>query len=449
MFSLRLTEMSLPTHNLPLCNTNVTAFTCTMLRPLVLSMLASTVTAAVPSARPPPDQRKFNSTYVEALIASFLPRFIDPDIGTIFSNTFPNTLDTTIISASANDTFVITGDIDAMWLRDSTNEVIVYMQFAAQDAALRAMLHGVVMRQCRSVLYDAYANAFNIAPNGHGHQDDKRVPPMTPGVFEGKYELDSLAAVLKSSNAYYNATGDTALLADDTWLSAMEKIMDTITVQQQSTAEDGPNPPYQFYRSGEVYPRPGAPANRTGLSKCGFRPSDDETTLPFLISANAMAAVELGNLAAMAGGAGAPPRLAAIGKRAAALSAQLRGAVEALALQPHGAYGVIYAYEIDGFGNFSVADDSNVPSLLSLPYLGYVPRDDANYLATRKFLLSPDNPFYYQGSVASGIGSPHTPSGYIWPMAIAMQALTSLEDAEISQCLLFIKRSAAATGFMR
>ena len=343
---------------------------------------------------------------------------------------------------------MITGDIDAMWLRDSTNEVIVYMQFAAQDAALRAMLHGVVMRQCRSVLLDPYANAFNIAPNGHGHQDDKRVPKMTPGVFEGKYELDSLAAVLKSSNAYLNATGDVALLADGTWLSAMELVLDTIAVQQQSTAEDGANPPYQFYRAGEVYPRAGAPANRTGLSKCGFRPSDDETALPFLVSANAMARVELGALAAMAGGAGAPPRLAAIGKRAAALAAQLRGAVEALALQPHGKYGAIYAYEIDGFGNFSVADDSNVPSLLSLPYLGYAARDAPSYLATRKFLLSPDNPFFYAGAVASGIGSPHTPPGYIWPMAIAMQALTYTDDAEIATCLLYLKRSAAATGFM-
>jgi meiotically up-regulated gene 157 (Mug157) protein len=420
-----------------------------MLRFTVTTLLCLFVAeAAVPNARPPPSQRKFNSTLVEALIASFSPRFLDPDLGTIFSNTFPNTLDTTIITASSNNTFVITGDIDAMWLRDSTNEVFLYMQFAAEDPELRAMLHGVVMRQCRSVLYDAYANAFNIEPNGQGHQDDKRVPPMTPGVFEGKYELDSLAAVLKASNAYFNATSDQSLLADETWLSAMEKILDTITVQQQSTAEDGPNPAYSFSRPGEVYPRAGAPANRTGLSKCGFRPSDDLTFFPFLISANAMASVELGNLAAMASAAGALPRLAAIGARAAALSAQLHAAVESLALQPHGTYGTIYAYEIDGFGNFSVADDSNVPSLLSLPYLGYTARDAPHYLATRKFLLSPDNPFYYTGTVASGIGSPHTPKDYIWPMAIAMQALTSLDDAEITQCLLYIKRSAAATGFM-
>jgi hypothetical protein len=403
--------------------------------------------AAVPNARPAPADRKFVSKAVDGLIDAFLPRFADADLGTIFSNCLPNSLDTTIISYSSNDTFVITGDIDAMWLRDSTNEVIAYMPFAAQDDALRAMLHGVVMRQARSVLIDPFANAFNQVPNGNGHQDDPRTPPMTKGVFEGKYELDSLAAVLKSSCAYFNATSDASLLAEDDWLSAMERILDTIVLEQQSTAEDGPNPPYAFGRPGEVYPRAGAPANRTGLSKCGFRPSDDETNLPFLISANAMAAVELDNLANVAA-TGSGDRLAQIALRARALSAQLRASIEALAHTTVAGFGDIYAYEIDGFGNSSVADDSNVPSLLSLPYLGYVDRTDPTYLRTRKLLLSSTNPYYYVGSVASGIGSPHTPGGYIWPMAVAMQALTSTDDAEITTCLGYLKASALATGFM-
>jgi meiotically up-regulated gene 157 (Mug157) protein len=266
----------------------------------------------------------------------------------------------------------------------------------------------------------------------------------------GKYELDSLAAVLKASFAYFNSTQDASLLADSEWLSAMELILDTITVQQQSTAEDGAHPAYAFGRPGEVYPNPSAPAARCGLSKCGFRPSDDETGLPFLVSANAMASVELGHLAQMASSSsgGGSPRLAAIAQRASALAAQLRAAVEALARVAVPGYGTIYAYEVDGFGNSSVADDSNVPSLLSLPYLGYCQRSDPTYLATRSFLLSPGNKYYYVGSVASGIGSPHTPTGYIWPMAIAMQALTSQDEGEITACLTYLKRSAAATGFM-
>ena len=268
---------------------------------------------------------------------------------------------------------------------------------------------------------------------------------MTKPVFEGKYELDSLAAVLKSSFAYWNSSRDASLLLEPSWLSAMETIMDTITVQQQSTAEDGAHPAYAFKRGDTAYPN--APAARTGMSKCGFRPSDDNTVLPFLVSANAMAAVELGHVAAMAA-TGAGARLAAISARATALAAQLRAAVEAHARQSVPGVGVMYAYELDGFGNYSVADDSNVPSLLSLPYLGYCDRTDATYLATRSFLLSARNPYYYVGSVASGIGSPHTPTGYIWPMAISMQALTSTDDNEIATCLEFLKRSAMSTGFM-
>ena len=416
---------------------------------LAAALLSTPSLAAVPNARPAPKDRTFNSTAVEALISSYTPRFLDPDLGTIFANCLPNTLDTTIQRASANDSFIITGDIPAMWLRDSANQVAVYFSLASQDAALAALLRGVAMRQARSVLIDTYANSFNIDANGNGHQDDPRTPPMTKSVYEGKYELDSLAAVLKTSYNYWNATGDTTLFSDNDWLSSMETVLDTITLQQQSTAEDGPHPAYTFARPGSpAYPN--APANRTGLSKCGFRPSDDNTRLPFLISANAMAAVELEHLATMAtaGGGSGPGRLATIAARATALAAQLRASIAALATTTAPGFGVIYAYEIDGFGNSSIADDSNVPSLLSLPYLGFAARDDPLYLSTRKFLLSTSNPYYYVGSVASGIGSPHTPAEWIWPMAISMQALTSTDDAEIATCLTYLKRSALATGFM-
>ena len=311
-----------------------------MLLPVLFAATAALALGAAPNARPVPAKRTFTSPAVEALIASYLPRFKDADLGIIFSNCLPNSLDTTIMVASKNDSYVITGDIDAMWLRDSTNEILPYMAFAGNDAVLRDMLHGVVMRQARSVLLDPYANAFNLAANGNGHQDDTRTPPMTKSVYEGKYELDSLAAVLKSSWNYWNNTGDASLLLEADWLSAMERIMDTITVQQQSTVEDGAHPAYAFKRGGSVYPNPSAPANRTGLSKCGFRPSDDNTGLPFLVSANAMAAVELGHLAVIAA-TGAGERLANITRRAAALSAQLRAATEALARVNVAGFGVI------------------------------------------------------------------------------------------------------------
>ena len=382
-----------------------------LLTALLCAALCGLAQAAVPNARPAPSDRKFNSSAIEALINSYQPRFLDPDLGTIFANCLPNTLDTAILAWNSTDAFVITGDIPAMWLRDSANQVAPFFALASQDANLRSLLRGVVLRQARSVLIDAYANAFNQEANGNGHQDDPRTPPMTKSVYEGKFETDSLAAVLRSSTRYLNATGDTSLLDDEDWLSAMERILDTLVVQQQSTAEDGPRPAYAFGRPGSVYPNPKAPANRTGLTKCGFRPSDDETGLPFLISANAMAAVELENLAGMTTGGSA--RLTKISARARALGAELRAAIEALALTTAPGFGVIYAYEIDGFGHASIADDSNVPSLLSLPYLGYTARDDPTYLATRAFLLSTSNPYYYAGTVASGIGSPHTPSGVV------------------------------------
>lgn len=375
------------------------------MRSAVLAALCATSTSmrAAPSARPAPAQRKFVSASVDALISSYLPRFTDPNLGTIFSNALPNSLDTTIITASSNDSYVITGDIDAMWLRDSTNEVLPYMAFAAQDAALAAMLRGVVMRQVRSVRIDAYANAFNQAANGNGHQDDPRTPKMTPPVFEGKYELDSLAAVLKSSFAYWNATRDASLLAEDDWLAGMEAILATITLQQQSTAEDGPNPAYKFARPGSpAYPN--QPAARTGMSKCGFRPSDDNTFYPFLISANAMAAVELDHLA-QAAAAGAGSRIAAIGLRAAALATQLRAAVGAFAPQLGKTGTTIYAYEVDGFGNFSFADDSNVPSLLSLPYLGFCAKDDPLCEGNDSAATTPE--YLDESSRAGAAPSPH------------------------------------------
>jgi len=168
-----------------------------MRRVLLCAALALSC-AAVPDARPKPADRKFNSTAIDALIAAFQPRFIDPDLGQIFANALPNTLDTTVVTASANDTFIVTGDITAMWLRDSTNQVLPYMAFASQDAALRDMLHGVVLRQCRSVLIDTYANAFNFDANGAGHQDDQRTPKMTPAVFEGEERAGRSACAARS-----------------------------------------------------------------------------------------------------------------------------------------------------------------------------------------------------------------------------------------------------------
>ncbi len=422
-----------------------------MILPVTLvwaALLAGAVSGAIPNARPPPEQRLFTSSAVEAFLAFLVPQFLDPDLGTMLANSLPNTLDTTVQLASANDTFVITGDIEAMWLRDSTNQLMPYFQVPNPDSALIDLMRGAVLRQMRSVLLDGYANAFNIGPNGNGHQGDTRYPPMTLGVFEGKFELDSLAAALKLSAAYHDLTADASVFesADSPYLDAVARILDIVTEMQASTAEDGQQPAYNFTRVSEMelYPNPLTPAARCGLSKCGFRPSDDQTYFgPFLIPANAMAATELARTAALLGGL-ADPRAPPLAAQASSLAMELRAAVLAEAVTPSG----IFAYEVDGFGRQKVMDDANVPSLLSLPYLGFVDASDPVYAATRARLLSPENPYFYSGTEGSGIGSPHTPVDYIWPMAVSLQALTSADDAEITACLRTLKNSAFATGLM-
>jgi len=278
---------------------------------------------------------------------------------------------------------------------------------------------------------------------------------MTPSVFEGKFELDSLAAVLKLSHNSWRLSGDKSVFDNATspYITAVSKITSIIEMQQNSTKEDGDHPAYNFSRPPEVYPL--APAARCGLSKCGFRPSDDETALPFLIPANAMAAAELHNTAALLRSL-QDARAAPLARKASALASQLREAVgqhgtgvpPSATLGSDAASAAVYSYEVDGFGKQTFVDDANVPSLLSLPYLNFTSASDPVYQQTRARLLSQENKYYFVGKEGSGIGSPHTPDNYIWPMAVSLQALTSDSDVEIKECLQTLKNSAYTTGLM-
>lgn len=87
--------------------------------------------------------------------------------------------------------------------------------------------------------------------------------------------------------------------------------------------------------------------------------------------------------------------------------------------------GKVFAFEVDGFGSAYFMDDANIPSLLSLPYLGYVDKNDPIYKNTRKFVLSEYNPYFFKGEAGEGIGGPHVGPGYIWPMSIIMRVYTS------------------------
>ena len=425
--------------------------------------------AGPPAVRPEPDRRTYRSAAVDGLVADLAPR-LRPELGVLFSNTWPNTIDTTAVHVSPGgaDAFVITGDIEALWLRDSTNQVLPYAGLARDDEALRDLFFGLLRRQARSILVDAYANAFNFdasTTSGQDHQGDDRRPPMQPQVFEGKWEVDSLAAFLRLARSCVEdlGAGPESGLFDATFLAAVAKVLDTFEEQQAGTVEELGGEayltgsylfdlPYRFRYSWERTNKDtrlrkgrGAMAKRCGMIKSTFRPSDDATVLPFLVPSNAMAAVELEKVGGFLKGALGERVL---GERAEALGREVRAAIEREAkVEVDGE--TVYAYEVDGFGNALHMDDANSPSLLALPFLGYVNATDPVYLATRRRILSGrTNPYFFESADFRGVGSPHTGPFKIWPLALVMQALTATDVAEIADVLRQLEAAAAETGLM-
>ena len=367
-----------------------------------------------------------------------------PKLARMFARCFPNTLQTTITRLADGTTFVITGDIPAMWLRDSAAQVRPYLALAPADAQIADLLEGVVRRQLRYILHDPYANAFNEGPNSHGHQRD--LTQMSPLVWERKYEVDSLCYPLQLAYLLWRATGRTSHF-DQTFRDAAKSIVEVWRREQRHHHGS----PYRFERPNTIpidtlsHGGQGSPVAVTGMTWSGFRPSDDACTYGYLVPSNMFAVVVLGYLAEIA--------TQVVGDAALAAEAQqLRDTIEVgiqtYAKVEHPRHGTIYAYEADGRGNYNLMDDANVPSLLSLPYLGYCAKDDPVYLNTRAFILSPDNPYFYRGAVAEGVGSPHTPAGYIWHIALSMQGLTAADPAERERIVDLLERTDAGTDLM-
>jgi len=400
------------------------------------------------SQRPPPDERRFTSRAVEETIRRVKADIADPEIAWLFENCFPNTLDTTVDYSVVNgvpDTFVITGDIEAMWLRDSTAQVWPYLPLANEDAQLRSLLAGVIRRQTKCILIDPYANAFNKEPGDSPWKDD--LTDMKPELHERKWEVDSLCYPIRLAHGYWKATADTSPFDED-WRRAMRLVIRTFREQQR---KDGRGP-YRFQRvtgwqtdtvAGGGY---GNPIRPVGLICSIFRPSDDATIFPFLVPSNHFAVRALAQLSELY--AAVAPADVAFVRECAALAQEVARALAAWARVEHLDLGTVFPYEVDGFGNRLFMDDANVPSLLSLPYLGCVERDDPAYRATRAFVLSEDNPYFFRGSAAEGIGGPHAGMDMIWPLGIIMRALTSDDEREIAFCLTTLKRTHAGTGFM-
>jgi meiotically up-regulated gene 157 (Mug157) protein len=404
----------------------------------------ATASNPYPVVRRAPDQRHFQSEGVEKAIAEFKANVKDPKLDWLFENCFPNTLDTTVTKETVGGkpyTYVITGDIDAMWLRDSSAQVWPYLKFVKQDAALRSLIAGVINKQAQFILKDPYANAFYDDPTRESEWKNDRTD-MKLGVHERKWEVDSLCYTIRLAYGYWKATGDTSPF-DENWHRAIQTVLKTFKEQQR---KDGLGP-YHFQRDRRTLINDGfgPTINPVGLICSSFRPSDDPTTYSFLIPSNFFAVVSLRHAAEMVGKISKDKVTA---KDLRALANEVQSALKKYAVINDPKVGKVYAYEIDGLGKYSLMDDANVPSLVSLPYLGAVSAKDPIYQNTRKMALSSANPWYFEGKVASGVGGPHVGKDMIWPMAITMEALTSTDDKEIAHCIQVLKTIDAGTGFM-
>ena len=313
-----------------------------------------------------------------------------------------------------------------------------------QDKKLQQLIAGVINRQVKSVLIDPYANAFNREKEGGEWQADNTI--MQPELHERKWEVDGLCYVIRLSYEYWEKTGDISCFDAD-WQNAMKLIVKTFHEQQRKTD----NGPYRFMRKtekasdtqfGNGY---GNPMRPTGMICSMFRPSDDATTYPFLIPSNCFAVVSLRQLADIEKTVMKDYTFAA---ECTAFALEVDAAIHKFGIVKNSKYGKIYAYEVDGFGNYLMMDDANVPSLLSLPYLGYTDSENNIYQNTRKFVWSNDNPYFFKGLVAEGIGGPHIGQNMIWPMSIIMKALTSTNKQEIAACIHQLKSTHDGTGFM-
>lgn len=414
-------------------------------RSMVLPLFAET---AFESKRPPVEKRTFLSEEVEETIRQVKALIADEELAWLFENCYPNTLDTTVdfeLIDGKPDTFIITGDIDAMWLRDSTAQVWPYLPLINRDPKLKQLVAGLINRQAKCVLLDPYANAFYKDFSRVSEWNDDKPTPI-PGVHERKWEVDSLCYVVRLAARYYELTGDTGVFDED-WDRAMRLIVQTFRVEQR---KDGTTP-YAFVRKttnmidAAPFNGKGRPIKPTGLICSAFRPSDDAADFPFLIPSNIFAALSLRQLA------GIYQQVlndAAFARECSEFAAEVEEAVKRYAISKHLDFGRIYAYEVDGFGNRIFMDDANVPSLMSLAYLDGRLADDPIYQNTRKFLLSDANPYFLKGQAAEGQASPHTGKERIWPMGIILRTMTAREEAEVVHCLRMLKNTHAGTGFM-
>lgn len=399
--------------------------------------------------RPPLADRKFTSEAVEKAITRLKAGLSNKELAWLFENCFPNTLDTTVDFSVVNgrpDTYVITGDIDAMWLRDSTAQVWPYLSLMPGDKNLQQLIAGVINRQVKNIHLDPYANAFYKDDSKESEWVKTDRTDMKPGIHERKWEIDSLCYPIRLAHGYWKISGDASPF-DAAWKESIVLTVKTFKEQQRKNGHG----PYKFERmtawatDGIPMAGYGYPTKPVGLINSMFRPSDDATVFPFLVPSNFFAVSVLRHAAEMVNKI---HHDAALANECTQLAAEVEKALQQYAIITHPQFGKVYAFEVNGFGSFNLMDDANVPSLLSMPYLDAVPATNAIYQNTRKLVWSANNPFFFKGKVAEGIGGPHIGIDMIWPMSIIMRALTSLNDAEIRSSIATLVATHGGTGFM-
>lgn len=375
---------------------------------------------------------------LEELLHADCEKIGDEKICEIYRKCFCSTWETTLSMEEDGSAFVITGDIGAMWLRDSSMQVLPYFR-AVSDEAVERALRGLIEKQAKLILTDAYANAFNKNGDYSCYSRDKT--EMGAYIWERKYEVDSLAFPIMLLAKYVTATGGQDILTEEV-LAALDRILEVWETEQRHETS-----PYVFERDSDLetetlqHQGRGTPTAYTGMTWSGFRPSDDACRYHYLVPSNMLAASALRQLCAL-------PVGEEMICRAKKLAEEISTGIYRHGIVIHPVHGEIFAYETDGLGHYNLMDDANVPSLLAAPWFGFCKKEDVLYQNTRRFVLSESNPYYYKGKAAEGVGSPHTPAGYVWHIAIAIRGLTAESREEQKEMLDMLARTTAGTGYM-
>ncbi|CAK20144.1 glycoside hydrolase family 125 protein [Listeria welshimeri] len=386
-----------------------------------------------------------NRAFIQSSTEKIKKEINNQKLAEMYERCMENTLDTTIKIRESGLTFILTGDIPAMWLRDSVCQVRPFLIFAKENEEIQSMLIGLSKEQVSLVGIDPYANAFNETPNGAGHQADKT--EMHPQVWERKYEIDSLCYPIQLAYLIWKITGRT-----EQFDAAFFKMLQTIFAVWEVEQHHETKSPYRFERMdcvpSDTLKRDGLGTKTayTGMLWSGFRPSDDACEYGYLIPSNMFAVVVLGYAKEII--ETFYPSEKETVKQAVTLKNDIQLGIEKFGTYNHPTFGEIFAFEVDGLGNQLLMDDANVPSLLSMPIINYLEKESPIYQNTRKFILSKSNPYYFEGELAKGIGSPHTPAGYIWPIGLAIQGLTASDETEKLAILQMLLETDAGTGLM-